>query len=634
MPIKKEKLDSIKGYREYQKKSGAAAAVSSPAPASYAPAQKPARVKQDKREQIYTYYRPVSTPKMTAQEKKATSPMFRQQPTVQQNVVTPKMPAQSGASPMLRQQNIVTPKWQSPIMQGLNAGALQQQNAKPYQSKEALEQHVKDVKPQTVTQRVGNALKGAAKTYGAGFVNLSGVVAQGQGGTAMSPVYRAQAETLDQQIAALEAMLSDPSMTAQDIADTKEAIAIARSEREKYGKIIESGERAAVGAYDIADRLADSGAKDINKAKSGIGKAGQLAVDAGVAGAQMGMDIALTPFMGGSALFPMFMRSAGGGAQQARRAGATHEQQVNYGLASGALSVATEKIGNAAAPFKKMFGKGFLDGVIERTMHGLNNSAAGKIALSFLEEGGEEAIEDLIQPALQMIYNGKTLGGSYSELEASEILNDFLVGGILGGLGGGVEAIGNRGGRYYDSRTELPKTQTETRSDAEIVNGIADRLFARYDSMIGESGRKAIRGSYQEGKDTAQHVADFLPAYNAGVEGKANPNPTNETAYAGYIAGQNDAKKAAGTGEHIDSRTKENVSGKNVNAFQFDHPELHSYYSAAAEQISGIADISLSRGQQKGARQRTANGYQRNNQIFETRYAQGDERGPDAHANH
>ena len=400
------------------------------------------------------------------------------------------------------------------------------------------------------------------------------------------PVYRAQAETLDQQIAALEATLSDPSMTAQDIADTKEAIAIARSEREKYGKIIESGEKAAVGAYDIADRLADSGAKDINKAKSGLGKAGQLAVDAGVAGAQMGMDIALTPFMGGSALFPMFMRSAGGGAQQARRAGATHEQQVNYGLASGALSVATEKIGNAAAPFKKMFGKGFLDGVIERTMSGLNNSAAGKIALSFLEEGGEEAIEDLIQPALQIIYNGKTLGGSYSELEASEILNDFLVGGILGGLGGGVEVAANR--------------------------------FARFDNSLGESGRKAIRGSYQEGKDAAEHVKDFIPAYNAGVEGKANPNPTNETAYAGYIAGQNDAKKSAGTGEHIDSRTKENVSSRNVNAFQFDHPELHGYYSTAAEQIAGIADISLSRGQQKGARQRTANGYQRSNQIFET----------------
>lgn len=546
-----------------------------------------------------------------------TGNVVQKKPTVQPSKAA-TIPTKA-SSPMFRtRQNVVTPKNQSALAQNLAQGALQKKDAKNYQSKEAFEQHVQDVKTPTVTQRVGNTLKGAAKTYGAGFVNLGGVVAQGQGGTAMSPVYRAQAETLDQQIAALEATLSDPSMTAQDIADTKEAIAIARSEREKYGKIIESGEKAAVGAYDIADRLADSGAKDINKAKSGLGKAGQLAVDAGVAGAQMGMDIALTPFMGGSALFPMFMRSAGGGAQQARRAGATHEQQVNYGLASGALSVATEKIGNAAAPFKKMFGKGFLDGVIERTMSGLNNSAAGKIALSFLEEGGEEAIEDLIQPALQIIYNGKTLGGSYSELEASEILNDFLVGGILGGLGGGVEAIGNRGGRYYDSRAELPKTQAETRSDAEIVNGIADRLFARYDSMIGESGRKALRGTYQEGKDTAEHVKDFIPAYNAGVEGKANPNPTNETAYAGYVAGQNDAKKAAGTGEHIDSRTKENVSDRNVNAFQFDHPELHSYYSAAAEQIAGIADTSLSRGQQKGARQRTANGYQRNNQIFET----------------
>lgn len=451
---------------------------------------------------------PVSSPPTVYR----TSPV-KTAPVTRQNVVMPKTPTQGGASPMFRQQNVVTPKNQNALAQGLGKGALQQQEAKNYQSEKAFNQHVKDVKPQTVTQRVGNTLKGAAKTYGAGFANLSGVAAQGQGGTAMSPVYRAQAETLDQQIAALEATLSDPSMTAQDIADTKEAIAIARSEREKYGKIIESGERAAAGAYDIADRLADSGAKDINKAKSGLGKVGQLAVDAGVAGAQMGMDIALTPFMGGSALFPMFMRSAGGGAQQARRAGATHEQQVNYGLASGALSVATEKIGNAAAPFKKMFGRGFLDSVIERTMSGLNNSAAGKIALSFIEEGGEEVIEDLVQPALQMIYNGKTLGGSYSELEAAEVLNDFLVGGILGGIGGGVEAAANR--------------------------------FARFDNSLGESGRKAIRGSYQEGKDTAEHVKDFIPAYNAGVEGKANPNPTNETAYAGYVAGQNDAKAEA-----------------------------------------------------------------------------------------
>lgn len=568
MPIKKEKLDSIKGYREYQKKSGAAAAVSSPAPSSYAPAQKPARVKQDKREQIYTYYRSVSTPKMTAQEKKATSPMFRQQPTVQQNVVTPK--------------------WQSPIMQGLNAGALQQQNAKPYQSKEALEQHVRDVKPQTVTQRVGNTAKGAVKTYGSGFVNAVGMK---QVGVGLQQREEAEKEIAlwDQDIKAQRAVLADPSSTASERDTARNVITALEAKKAAYLQAYGEGgevERTAGNIYKAADRLADSGAKDISKAKRDLGGAGRLAVDVGVAGAQMGMDAALGLLTGGSALPAMFVRSTGGSAQEARRQGATHEQQVNYGFASGALSVATEKIGNAAGPFRKMFGKGFLDDVIERTMGNLTKSTAGKLVLSFLEEGGEEVIEDLVQPALQMIYNGKTLGGSYSELEAAEVLNDFLVGGILGGLGGGVEVAANR--------------------------------FARFDNSLGESGRKAIRGSYQEGKDTAEHVKDFIPAYNAGVEDKANPNPTNETAYAGYVAGQNDAKKAAETGEHIDSRTKENVSGRNVNAFQFDHPELHSYYSAAAEQISGIADISLSRGQQKGARQRTANGYQRNNQIFET----------------
>lgn len=468
--------------------------------------------------------------------------------TRQKDMTVPQATRGKAASPMFRaQQNDIVPQAQSALAQKMAQGALQKEYAKNYQSMDAFNQHAQDVKTPTVAQRAGNALKGAAKTYGAGIVNISGMAAQGQGGTAMSPVYREQVETLDQQIAALEATLSDPTMTAQDIADTKEAIANAKAQRDLYQTAVRSGEKTAESVYGVADLVADSGAKDINKAKSGLGKVGRLAVDVGVAGAQMGADAALGALTGGGALAPMFVRSAGGSAQQARREGATHEQQVNYGFASGVLSVATEKISNVAAPFKKMFGGGFLDNAIDGALAQMNGSAAGKIALSFLAEGGEEVIEDLLQPALQTIYNGKTLGGSYSQLEASEIINDFLVGGILGGFGGGVEAVGSRGGRFYDSHTEIQDITlpTQRRSDADVVNGIADRLFARYDSMIGESGRKAIRGTYQENTDTAQHVKEFIPAYNAGMEGKANPNPTNETAYAGYIAGQNDAKTEA-----------------------------------------------------------------------------------------
>lgn len=526
---------------------------------------------------------PVSSPPTVYR----TSPV-KTTPVTRQNVVMPKTPTQGGASPMFRQQNVVTPKNQNALAQGLGKGALQQQEAKNYQSENAFNQHVQDVKTPTVAQRVGNTLKGAAKTYGAGFANVAGMAQTGSGLQRRDEAEK-EIALWDQDIKAQRDVLADPSSTESERETARTVITNLEARKAAYRQAYGIGgevERTAGAIYKTADRLADSGAQDINKAKSGLGKVGQLAVDVGVAGAQMGADAVLGLATGGSALPAMFVRSGGGSAQEARRAGATHEQQVNYGLASGALSVATEKIANVAAPFKKMFGGGFLDNAIDGALARMNGSAAGKIALSFLSEGGEEVIEDLLQPALQTIYNGKSLGGSYSEMEASEIINDFLVGGILGGLGGGVEVAANR--------------------------------FARFDNSLGESGRKAIRGSYQEGKDTAEHVKDFIPAYNAGVEGKANPNPTNETAYAGYVAGQNDAKKETGTGEHIDSRTKENVSSRNVNAFQFDHPELHGYYSTAAEQIAGIADISLSRGQQKGARQRTANGYQRNNQIFET----------------
>lgn len=360
---------------------------------------------------------------------------------------------------------------------------------------------------------------------------------------------------------------------------------------ENYRNLTKGSQEALQRTY---QNLRSSAAENMQKANEGQSPVGQLLNNVAVAGMQMGADIAAGL---GRATVPMATRVFGGSSQEAMEEGIQPDmtgaerldmqnRALLYGAGSAGVSVLSEKLSNVAAPFKKAFGSGVLDKAINRAVAKMGNNVAGKIAMSFASEGFEEMFEDAVQPVLQSIYNGQSVGGNYSELEISDMLYDGLVGGILGGIGGGVEAAANR--------------------------------FARFDNSLGESGRKAIRGSYQEGKDTAEHVKDFIPAYNAGVEGKANPNPTNETAYAGYVAGQNDAKKEAGTGEHIDSRTKENVSSRNVNAFQFDHPELHGYYSTAAEQIAGIADISLSRGQQKGARHRTANGYQRNNQIFET----------------
>ncbi len=156
----------------------------------------------------------------------------------------------------------------------------------------------------------------------------------------------------------------------------------------------------------------------------------------------------------------------------------------------------------------------------EQLKHG---SAAWKAWLeSAFDEGKEEVVQGILERATQNVAYKK--GNPLASLsDENAILNpltsaeEFLGGAVVGGvLGAG-----------------------------QVGTNAALQSLARFDSSLGENGRKAIRGSYQEGKDTAEHVKDFIPAYNAGVEGKANPNPTNETAYAGYIAGQNDAKAEA-----------------------------------------------------------------------------------------
>lgn len=468
MPIKKEKLDSIKGYREYQKKSGAAAAISSPAPSSYTPAQKPARVKQAKREQIYTYYRSVSTPKMTAQERKTTSPVFRQQPTTQQNVVTPKN--------------------QSALAQGLGKGALQQKEAKNYQSEDVFNQHAQDVKPQTVTQRVGNAAKGVAD-------DVKHVVSAGAKGSAGS-------------------YLGAAGLFNEINAAVGEAVGNLIGNPEKGKRWKEEAGKIAAGNYETGRRLTAEGQAEENLANYGKGPVGKFVNTLGVNTVQMGGDALLAPVTGGYSLIPLAARAGGSAALESSDSGASLLRRAAYSVGMGGVEALTEKLSDGLAG---LYGAGAADEIVEDVIAKLSKSVAGQAVLKTLfsatGEGLEEVISDFAQPALQTIYNGKSIGENYSAMQASDVLYDFLVGAALGGLGGGVEVAANR--------------------------------FARFDNSLGESGRKAIRGSYQEGKDTAEHVKDFIPAYNAGVEGKANPNPTNETAYAGYVAGQNDAKAEA-----------------------------------------------------------------------------------------
>lgn len=319
------------------------------------------------------------------------------------------------------------------------------------------------------SSRVKNIVTGATKSTGSAFTNLGGLMAEGAGYLNTRIANQNAGESLQSDHDAVkryEKMLRDvkwangKAMTAADVKQVQGYLAAAKrriAAHEGYTKAVEQSDKAVADkAYQKADRLSQSSAADVAQAKEGLGPVGQFAVDVGVAGAQMAGDMAVGALTGGSALPAMFVRSVGSAAQEARQSGATYGQQLGYGLGSGALSVATEKISNVAAPFKKFFGEGLADKAAGkliarfgesdavRIMKRLAETPGGKAALSFISEGGEEAIEDIAQPILQTIYNGKrysTVPEYIRDLDAKEIAHDALVGGALGLVGSAAENV-------------------------------------------------------------------------------------------------------------------------------------------------------------------------------------------------
>lgn len=360
------------------------------------------------------------------------------------------------------------------------------------------------------------------------------------------------------------------------------------------------------GTYQKLRKIASD---NMEKANEGLTPVGKYLNNVGVAGAQMAADAALG---GGSALGPMFLRVFGGNSQEAAEAadkpGMSAAEQLDaqnrallYGTASGAVSIATEKISNVAAPFKKAFGGGFLDKAIDGAIAKMNGNAAGRLALSFLSEGGEEVIEDLVQPALQTIYNGKRAGQNYSELDAADILNDFLVGGALGLLGSGVEGVQRRSAQIETERAAAETKEATPSAEAmtpEETAPTAQQPVQQQNTMPAQS---AVAPESAQGTGGGNLTPTQPNAAQGAAEGKADALDAGKRVNLLEYSNEQNAQKVEdglkdGTlavdakeniyrvneDQHIDRRDSASVGERSVNAFQFDHPELHSYYADVA----------------------------------------------------
>lgn len=381
----------------------------------------------------------------------------------------------------------------------------------------------------------------------------------------------------------------------------------AAGERVKnYQDATKGAQETLQGAY---QKLRKTASDNMEKANEGLTPVGKYLNNVGAAGAQM---VADTVLGGGSALGPMFLRVFGGNSQEAMEtadkpgmSSAEHLDAQNrallYGTASGAVSIATEKISNVAAPFKKAFGGGFLDKAIDGAIAKMNGNAAGRLALSFLSEGGEEVIEDLVQPALQTIYNGKRAGQNYSELDAAEILNDFLVGGALGLLGSGVEGVQRRSAQIEAERAAAETKEATPSAEAmtpEEAAPTAQRPVQQQNTM---PAQPAVTPESAQGTGGGNLTPTQPNAAQGATEGKADALDEGKRVALDKYTTQENVQQVSqkindGTlavdaehniyrvneDQHIDRRDSASVGERSVNAFQFDHPELHSYYADAA----------------------------------------------------
>ena len=400
--------------------------------------------------------------------------------------------------------------------------------------------------------RVGKVISGATKSAGSAYANLGGVLAEGAGKLNTRIANQNAGESLQSDHDAVkryEKMLRDvkwangKAMTAAEVKQVQGYLASAKrriAAHEGYTKAVEQSDKVVADkAYQKADRLSQSSAADVAQAKEGLGPVGQFAVDLGVQGVQMAGDVAASAVIPGAGLALMTARSAGSSAQRARQAGATYNQQLAYGLGSGALSLATEKISNVASPFKKAFGGGVLDNAISGALSKLNNSAAGRVALSMISEGGEEFIEDVFQPILQ-----RATYDPSAQFDLSEALYDAAVGAAMGGIGAGVDVIRQRGNGQADAqptqevRPEVREgidTSTHTNAAEDTQNAVpgvetAGRLTStdnmlRYRSDID----KVFSGDYPSGKLlSVGDTPELLTRYGA------NPLPMTMTQDAAY----------------------------------------------------------------------------------------------------
>ncbi len=285
----------------------------------------------------------------------------------------------------------------------------------------------------------------------------------------------------------------------------------------------------------------------------------------------------------GASLATLGVSAAGNATEQAYNDGAGYWQGLGYGIASGAVEVATEKLTGGLTG--NVFGRGLLDGVGKTVA----DTGVKRIVKGALEEGAEEVISELANPALKSIYKGKAAFEDYKDPEYWKGVGEA---GLVGGLT--ALAYGGMVGRVVNSARGINEDISESIAQVETLEKKRNNLFAD-DRLTQQTDTKiadGIRANYQNVETALKKASDknrakFIKNYR--LSEAFDTDGSMKSDFAARIGITQNSQNAANTSETVQADTEANGAAQTPLASldtRYYHPSLRGQEQRITEQLA------------------------------------------------
>ena len=231
-------------------------------------------------------------------------------------------------------------------------------------------------------------------------------------------------------------------------------------------------------AYDIVGENIGNPLQDLTKySYTNDGWFGQAIEDVAGGVGQMlpAVAVNLIPGAGQAASLAMIGgMSAGNATEEAfQQEGTNYYRGLAYGVTSGVVEGATEKMFGGFNATKALTGAGYLDKLTKN----IGQTATTRIIRQFAEEGIEEVAAEFVDPLLQNIYKDK---GFFEDFLTTEHLKDMAYAGTIGGLTSFV--FGETVGRVHRRANNIQ----ENLENLDALNRKEENLWSKNDNSQNE----------------------------------------------------------------------------------------------------------------------------------------------------